>query len=519
MVNIHGNMWSGVVLSLMSGVLLTAGFPRLEMPYLSWIALIPLLWALRNRTGREAFTLGFLCGLAHYLTALYWIWTAVHRFGGVPVAAAAAVLLLLCLYLALYPAVFALAAWHWEPHPFLRTLLLPGIWVALELVRAYLITGFPWASLGYSQTPLLTLIQVADLGGVYLVSWLVVFGNTALLAVIEGNRRRTSAVLLSACLIGCWWYGEWRKESVIRLQGAAPSWTVGVVQGNIDQSQKWDPAFQQETLARYRRLSLAAAQEQPDLELIIWPETAAPFFYGLEPNLTVQLNEIIQETGVPLLFGSPGAVLVGGETQLQNRAYLVDETGVLESYYAKQHLVPFGEYVPLKKFLFFVDRLVQAAGDFVPGEDPSPLVLRQNPFGVLICYEDIFPDLARLAAERGARALVNLTNDAWYGHSSAPYQHLAMARWRAVEFRVPLIRAANTGISAVTDATGRLLGTVPFGEEGFLVATVQPLRSESFYKQWGDVFAWLCVWTSLVGLGYGYIKAGTPKSATRRTSK
>lgn len=197
--------------------------------------------------------------------------------------------------------------------------------------------------------------------------------------------------------------------------------------------------------------------------------------------------------------------LVEGEPRLQNRAYLVNEAAILEGVYAKQHLVPFGEYVPLQKLLFFVSRLVQAAGDFVPGDDPSPLILARQPFGVLICYEDIFPELARAAVERGATALINITNDAWYGTSSAPYQHLDMARWRAVEFRVPLIRAANTGISSIFDATGRACGAISLNQEGFLVCSVHPFRTLTFYAKWGDLFAWLCGLVTAGGLLYALL--------------
>jgi apolipoprotein N-acyltransferase len=170
--------------------------------------------------------------------------------------------------------------------------------------------------------------------------------------------------------------------------------------------------------------------------------------------------------------------------------------------YAKQHLVPFGEYVPLKSLLFFVHRLVQAAGDFVPGHDPSPLTLGNHRLGVLICYEGIFPELARRAVRLGATCLINITNDAWYGKTSAPYQHLEIERIRSIEFRTPLVRAANTGVSAIFDATGKPCGSVALDEQGFLVCTVHPFRSLTFYAKWGDLFAWACVLTVAVGLLY-----------------
>jgi apolipoprotein N-acyltransferase len=273
-----------------------------------------------------------------------------------------------------------------------------------------------------------------------------------------------------------------------------------VIQGNIDQGRKWDPAFQQETLRRYRELSLKAANHNPVPDLLVWPETATPFFYGLEEALTSQVNRMLNEAGKPVLFGSPAVTRLDGQARLQNRAYLVDGSGSIHGSYAKQHLVPFGEYVPLQKILFFVDRLVQAAGDFAPGRDSTPMGLNGQRLGVLICYEGIFPELARLTVLRGANFLVNITNDAWYGRTSAPYQHMEISRWRAVEFRVPLIRAANTGISTIVDATGKKCGTIPLDEQGFLVCNVRPSQVQTFYARWGDLFAWLCILTSVAGL-------------------
>ena len=496
------NLWSGVSFSVLSGVLLILGFPKIGLYYFPWVALPPLFLALRDRTAKEAFALGCVCGLVHYLGTLYWIYHAVHQYGGVPLPAAALVLLLLCAYLALYSGCFAVIAQQWQPYPILWVLGLPGAWVALELVRAHMITGFPWPNLGYSQTPVLPLIQIADLCGVYGVSWLVVLGCTTLTALLTRTAWVPGLLVFGICLPAILLYGSWRVGYIEDLQSAAMPWTVGVVQGNIDQSKKWDPEFQQETLKRYRDLSLQAVANEPRPELLVWPETSVPFFYRFEEKLTAQLNEMIKEAGVPVLFGSPGVTLVDGQPRLQNRAYLVNGSAVLEGVYAKRHLVPFGEYVPLKKLLFFVDRLVQAAGDFVPGDDASPLILGRQPFGVLICYEDIFPNLAGDAVERGATSLINITNDAWYGTTSAPYQHLEIAGWRAVEFRVPLIRAANTGISSIFDATGKSCGTISLTQQGVQVCTVHPFRILTFYAKWGDLFAWICVLTTAGGFAY-----------------
>lgn len=494
-------MWFAVFLSLLSGLLLTAGFPSCNLYFLSWIALIPLLAALRGKSRRQAFLLGAVCGLTHYFTVLFWIRFVINRYGGLPLPLAILVLLLLSCYLALYPACFALIAREWGKRPLLEIFGLPCAWVALEFMRAYALTGFPWANLGYTQTSVTPLVQIADVTGVYGVSWLIVLANTALLGCYRRPRQGIAALgVLIACLAGASAYGTWRLDAIGRQQAQAEPLTVAVIQGNIDQSLKWDPEYQQETLRRYRELSLHAARQKPEPSLLVWPETSVPFFYGLEEALTQQVNGIVRETGKPVLFGSPAVSMVNNRQRLLNRAYLVDERGVPVGLYAKQHLVPFGEYVPLQKILFFVHRLVESAGDFEAGNDPSPLSMHGTPLGVLICYEDIFPDLARATVQRGAMALVNITNDAWFGTSSAPYQHLEMARWRAIEFRVPMIRAANTGISAVFDATGEPRGDIALNERGYLAATVHPFRIMTWYARWGDLFAWLCAVVAACGL-------------------
>lgn len=495
-----------VALSILSGLLLTAGFPKPDLFFLAWVAWIPLLAAVRGKTAGAAFRLGYICGFVHYGTSLYWVCYVVDHFGGLGLPLSFGVLLILCAYLGVYPALFAVAAQRLEGRPFLWVFLLPAVWVAIEWIKAHAVTGFPWGNLGYTQTTFTPLAQIADVTGVYGVSWLVVLGNTALAAYFLAPRLR-AGILFAVLLVGAGTlYGHFRLAAVERFQESASPLAVGVVQGNVDQSRKWDPAFQQETLNRYRELSLAAVVGVPRPELLVWPETAVPFFYGVEEKLTAQVNATAGETGVPLLFGSPGVTWLNGRTRLLNKAYLLDMGNRRLSSYAKQHLVPFGEYVPYQKVLFFVQRLVEAAGDFAAGTDSTPIRLNGKSLGGLICYEGIFPDLSRKAVERGATALVNITNDAWYGRTGAPYQLLQMARWRAIEFRVPLIRAANTGVSAIIDATGKILGNIPLEERGFLVRTVHPFRTVTPYARWGDFFAWLCVLVAVCGIGYDILQ-------------
>jgi apolipoprotein N-acyltransferase len=303
-------------------------------------------------------------------------------------------------------------------------------------------------------------------------------------------------------------YGDYRLSRDISGPGAEPM-GVAIVQGNIDQSVKWDEDYQDKTLSLYTNLTQITYTFKP--QLIVWPETSVPFFFQDYPGSVEQIYSIPVESGGHIIFGSPAYEREGGEIKYFNRAYFLSTTGTT-SYYDKVHLVPFGEYVPLKRFLPFVNRLVQAAGDFSPGKDIVPLKAEDLALGPLICYEAIFPELARTHVKKGAEILVNLTNDAWFGMTSAPYQHLIMSVFRAVENRKPLIRAANTGFSAFIDPYGRitLIGTL-FSEEVLIGKIKAGSDSMTFYSRYGDIFIYiillLCLIKFLPGLCYHLLKA------------
>jgi apolipoprotein N-acyltransferase len=240
--------------------------------------------------------------------------------------------------------------------------------------------------------------------------------------------------------------------------------------------------------------------------MLVWPESAMPFFYGLDEDLSLRVDSIVRQTGKPLLFGSIGVTLVNGKPRLLNRAYLLDRDASLAGAYAKQHLVPFGEYVPWSNVLFFVRHIAAGFVDFVPGTNPGPLFFQGPPLGVLICYEAIFPQIARETVSRGAQVLINITNDAWYGDTGGPYQHLEISRWRAIEFRVPLVRAANTGISAVFDAAGEECARLALNTRGSLRCGIHPMSYLSFYAKYGDVFAWFSVFATFCAVMFTIVR-------------
>lgn len=491
---------SALLLSMLSGLLLSAGFPKPAMFYVSWAAFVPLLYAVRGKTGKQAFALGYICGLVHSLTCLFWVHHAIYHYGGFSLPVSLLILLLLCSIMAVYPALFAFLAQKFDHLPLLYVFGLPFAWVTLEWARAYAISGFPWANLGYTQTPLNPLIQVADITGVYGLSWLVVLGNTVIFGFFRSFCRRSGPAVLTVCVVCALLYGFWRSEEIRTLQNRTVAMNVGVIQANVAQNEKWDPELETETINRYADLSIECAKGVPAPDMLVWPESAMPFFYGPDEDLSPRVDSVVRQTGKPLLFGSIGVTLVNGKPRLLNRAYLLNKGAALAGSYAKQHLVPFGEYVPWSNVLFFVHHIAAGFVDFVPGTDPGPLLFEGPPLGVLVCYEAIFPQIARETVSRGAQVLINITNDAWYGDTGGPYQHLEISRWRAIEFRVPLVRAANTGISAVFDAAGQECARLALNTRGFLTCGIHPMSYLSFYAKYGDVFAWFSVFVTFCAI-------------------
>lgn len=431
-----------------------------------------------------------------------------HSYGQVPLVVSILLMILLASYLGLYVGLYTLGvSWFQHSSHLVMWLAAPSLWVALELLRTSLFSGFPWALLGYSQYQWLSVIQIADITGVYGLSFIIVSANVAIFQFICWGKGKldngsmpfpwptvaSTIGMLGLTLV----YGMWQLDRYTEGRTTAGSLRVGVVQGNIDQAKKWDETYRQETVNRYNTLSRQAAKET---DLLIWPESATPFFFEREPNYQQQVALIVQETNTPLLFGSPTLRRhQDGSPYLMNSAYLLLPEGEIAGRYDKRHLVPFGEYIPLRTILFFLDKLVVGIGDFRSGVGPMTITLPQNDerptlnFGVAICFEVIFPDLVRRMAKEGADFLVTITNDAWFGDSVAPYQHFGMVVFRAVENRLAFARSANTGISGFIAPTGHILATTPIFTQEALTGTIPLRTTTTFYSQNGDMFAWSCV--------------------------
>jgi len=480
------------LLATLSGLMLTASFPPGSLFWMPWVALIPLFMALDGARPREALKLGLLAGMVHYLTLIYWIVPVLNHYGNLSLLVSIGPYLLLCLYLSLYIVSFS---WAWSrifyglPFPLFH---MACLWVALEYVRGHLLTGLPWCLLGYSQLNHLHLIQISNITGVYGLSFLIVLFNGILYSLLFrpqvkgkslfGMEMALGAMLFSASIFYGFFGTGSGDEEVRRF-----SLTCAVIQPDIDQSIKWDPLHQNETMNTLERLTKSTFPSRP--RMIIWPETALPFYYQNPSDLSKRVSELSRLSKADLFFGSPAYRPAANKFVYYNRAYLINTEG-RTTYYDKVHLVPFGEYVPLKRFLFFAKRLVEGAGDFEAGKRVSPLRTDDHLIGPLICFEAIFPELARIQTEKGAQVLVNLTNDAWFGSTSAPYQHLAMAAFRAAENHRPMIRAANTGFSAFISPRGEILSRSELFREGTLVREIRLVSNDlTFYTRFGDVFA------------------------------
>jgi apolipoprotein N-acyltransferase len=510
------------LLAVLSGLLITASFPPGDFDWLAWFGLVPLLIALEGGSPSLAFKLGLSTGLAHYLTLIYWLIVALKHYGNIPLAASLALLLMLCAYLALYPACFAVVLSYIRKSRF-YLLKTAGLWVALEYVRAKILTGFPWCLLGYTQYRHPELLQIADLAGVYAVSFVLVLANALICALLLNRRFRKNRAFkwdIAVIFLIALFTAGYSLQRMSTGKEDQKKTTVAVVQGNIDQSTKWNPAFQKKTIQTYRDLTRRASEYNPDV--VVWPETAVPFFFQDHLEMAYDVIQAAREARADLVFGSPAYRQEDGQTVYYNRAYHLSPHGRVSGYYDKVHLVPFGEYVPLKHLLPFVHRLVVSAGDFSPGEKLEPLTLSNLSSGILICFEIIFPEVARAQVKNGAQVLVNLTNDAWYGRTSAPYQHFSMAVFRAAENARPLIRAANTGFSGFIDKRGRIMEQGALFSQEVLAREVvsgAPQRL-TVYTRFGDVFALgLLVGSALnlIGVLFGHRKSAGMRGRAHRS--
>jgi apolipoprotein N-acyltransferase len=482
------------VLAIASGFLLALSFPKFGHPALAWIALAPLLLALsRSMPLRRAFLVGLVTGLIYFTGTLYWITRVMVVYGGLQPWVAVLVNAALVLYLALFPAIFALVVRRLAMVVgTLGIIAAPVVWVATELGRTHLFSGFPWVLLGYSQVTVLPIAQLASLIGVFGVSALVAAVSASAVVALDeriGVRWATMGVVVALVIAVAVW-GSLRVRAG-ELTRAGETFRVGLVQGNVEQEEKTEPARAQDIFNTYLNMTRQAIREGADL--VLWPESSTPFMFEEDREAAERVRTLARQTRVPILLGSD-QLERGRPDKYYNSAFLVRADGTTGGVYRKMHLVPFGEYVPLKRLLFFAAPLVEAVGSgFFAGERAELLPIDSHPISVAICYEIVYPDLVRQFVTGGSQMLSTITNDAWFGRTSAPYQHFAQAAMRAIEEGRYLVRAANTGISGIVDPYGRVVEESTLYSQSVLVGEARFLTSLTFYGRHGDVFAYACV--------------------------
>jgi apolipoprotein N-acyltransferase len=480
-----------------SGLLIAACFLRFELYPLAWVAFVPLLWAVRQTaTARDAARIGFITGLATNLPAFYWLVYTIHVFGGFGYPLAFFFYISLTLYTALEFIIFAVA--------FQRTgfgplgLAAPVLWVSLEFLYPNL---FPWR-MANSQFHAPVLMQIGDITGPFGLSFVMLWISAALAMLIEAPRRVLPLAAAATATVAVVLYGVVRLPVIDRAMAAAPAVRVGLVQGDVGIKEKGDIRYFDINLGKYQQLS---ENLQNDVDVIVWPETVSQHWIEVSTKRLEGDENPFDDLHTYLIFGGL-AFRVRGHDQPDefNSAFLIGPGGVVLDRYDKHVLMPFGEYIPLGSYFPVVYSLSPETGGFTPGTGVTVFnVPGKVRIGQLICYEDLLAAMSRQATQAGAEVLLNILNDAWYGNTAAPYQHQALALWRAIENRRYLLRGSNSGVTSIIDAAGRVAAEGRLFCPEVITGTVHRLHLKTFYTRFGDIFAWSVVPAALVLLWRG----------------
>ncbi|MEW6304892.1 MAG: apolipoprotein N-acyltransferase [Verrucomicrobiota bacterium] len=522
-------------LAVVVGLLWAAAYPKLGLAGAAWLVPASLLLLGAGQTRKRAFRLGYVAGLAFNLAALYWLWFIPVTF--FPILG----WLALSAYLALYPALWVWLGWRlfpggkdgqtkvqwdaggWAPRV-IWAFSCALLWVALEMIMGRLLSGFPWLFLGTSQYRLTPLIQVASLTGVYGVSFLMVWASVSLFCaggVIMSRPTRywtwLGELALPAMAVGATLL--FGMKELLPAKEPDQRMKIALIQPSIPQKVKWDPVENRKMFQRVLDLSRAALVLKPDV--VMWPEAATPGLLRYEPEVSGLVTNFAELHNVWIVLGADDAEPRAGSSNPEdadyfNSSFLVDPKGRLVAKYDKRKLVAFGEFIPFEKWVPIFKFFTPIPGGFTPGGKPEAFQIekpRAN-LSVLICFEDVFPHVAREYVREDTDFLINLTNNGWFGEGAAHWQHAASSALRAVENRVPLVRCTNNGLTCWIDGHGRLRDVFGEGDDiygaGFKIIDVPLLdegqrRALTFYTRHGDVFGWICVVMSAVLVGYLFV--------------
>jgi apolipoprotein N-acyltransferase len=501
-------------ISLLSGLLLALAFPNFNHPIFAWVAVALLIAAAIGSRPLEAALYGFLHAEVFYTVSLSWIYTVIRQYGDVDRYTPAVLLGLIVLAESVFTMVFTLLIAWWSKRGAGRACFFaPFLWVALDYAKTHLPhIAFPWNSIGYAIAEKLSLLQLAAWTGIYGLSFVVVAFNALLawLAVRRTRRAWVVAIGATIVLVGTILIGP---HFVPR---ATPREIAHLVQTNFEQAMVHPPDWlvtHAGDLDQLEELSVSAAKNAPGL--VVWPEVPAPFSLQ-DPDFAPRAERIARNGGQDFLVGvDDWKQGPKGHLQASNSAVLLDPFGRRAFTYDKIHLVPFSEYVPLRRWIPFAHQLIAEIGDFTPGTQYGVGILPGGRFGVFICYEAIFPNEVRQFVENGADVLINISNDGWFGRGAAPAQHLLMARVRAVENRRWLLRDTNNGFTVVIDPYGRTVASLPTDIRGELDARYDFRRDRTLYTRWGDWWAWLCVLAVFIELGESVLRRGREGPASK----
>ena len=509
--------------AIISGLLVAFSFPfKLESleflngGIIAWFALIPLFFAIRNEGTRKTFLLTFISSLTWYSISLFWIYNAMHNFGHMTEFASFSVTIFLALVVSVSISIFVtLGRFTAKRIPGGNILWIPLFWTFAELARNYVPAGgFPWANMAMSQWKHLSVIQISSITGVYGVIFLIIlvnvyFSETIHNLIYKHKIQRRLTIIMIAIILAVLSFGYSRLNTPFIEENNAI--LIGAIQPNIPQDIKWKRSKKALAFDIYKTQTQMLADA--DASIIVWPESSLQLVI---PETKIRVNELNN-------FAPFGSVVVTGLLETSgktayNSVFAVDDKGFITGKYKKTHLVPFGEYVPYRNILFFIDKIVEPPEDFIAGKSWEPIFTNSALIGPLVCYEDVFPEVSRKLVKNGAQILINVTNDGWYGLTSAAHQHLALSIFRSVETNRYLVRSANTGVSAIISPRGNIITQTPLFESAVIMGPVFPLNNETFFVKYGNWFPIACGLICIFGFVAIFIRKLFRKNA-RQTKK